>query len=39
MKVLGYIFLAILGVGVVGALVLGVVSVPDIKRYLKIRSM
>jgi hypothetical protein len=39
MKILGYIFLAILAVGVLGALALGLASIGDIRRYLKIRAM
>jgi hypothetical protein len=39
MKVLGYIFLAIIAAGVLTGLVLGLASLSDLRRYLKIRSM
>jgi hypothetical protein len=39
MKVLGYIFLAIVAVGVVAGIGLGLASIPDIRRYLRIRAM
>jgi hypothetical protein len=39
MKVVGYIFLAIIAVSVLGAIVMTLVSIPDIRRYLRIRSM
>jgi hypothetical protein len=39
MKVLGVIFLVIIAIGVVTAIGLGLASLGDIRRYLKIRSM
>jgi hypothetical protein len=39
MKILGYIFLAIIAVGVLTALAVGLASLSDIRRYLRIRSM
>lgn len=39
MRGLGKVTAVVLTAGVVGALVVGVRSVPDIKRYLKIRQM
>jgi len=38
-KALGTLTLIVLAVALVGGLVLGVRSIPDIKRYLKIRAM
>jgi len=39
MAVLGYIFLVLLGLGVVAALVMLVMSIPDIRRYIRIARM
>jgi len=39
MRGLGKATAVVLTAGAVGALVVGVLSVPDIKRYLKIRQM
>jgi hypothetical protein len=39
MEVMGWIFVAILALVVVVALALGVVSLPDARRYLKLRRM
>ena len=39
MEVMGWIFVAILALAVVVALALGVVSIPDARRYLKLRRM
>jgi hypothetical protein len=39
MKVLGYIFLAIIALGVLAAIVMTLISIPDIRRYKRIRSM
>jgi hypothetical protein len=39
MKVVGYVFLAIIAVGVLAAVVVTLASIPDIRRYLKIRAM
>jgi hypothetical protein len=39
MEVLGWIFVAIIALVVVGALAMGVISLPDARRYLKLRRM
>ena len=39
MEVLGWIFVAIIALVVAVAVVLGVVSLPDARRYLKLRRM
>jgi uncharacterized protein DUF6893 len=39
MDIVGYIFLAVIAVGVVMALVLFVAALPDIARYRRIRRM
>ncbi|ASW91324.1 MULTISPECIES: DUF6893 family small protein [Mycobacterium avium complex (MAC)] len=39
MEVLGWIFIAIVALVVAVALALGVMSVPDARRYLKLRRM
>lgn len=39
MEVLGWVFVAIIALVAAAALVLGVVSLPDAKRYLKLRRM
>ena len=39
MKVLGVLTTALLGLAVAGAVVLGVRSAPDMKRYLDMRRM
>lgn len=39
MEILGWIFIAIIALVAVVALALGVVSVPDARRYLKLRRM
>ncbi|WP_372517404.1 DUF6893 family small protein [Mycobacterium nebraskense] len=39
MEVLGWIFVAIIALVLVVGLVLGVVSLPDARRYLKLRRM
>jgi hypothetical protein len=39
MKIVGYVFLAIIAVGVLSAIAVTLVSIPDIRRYLRIRSM
>jgi hypothetical protein len=39
MEVLGWIFIAIIGLVVGVALLLGLVSLPDARRYLKLRRM
>ena len=39
MEVLGWIFIPLVGMLVAVALALGVVSLPDARRYLKLRRM
>lgn len=39
MEILGWIFIAIIALVVVVGFVLGVVSLPDARRYLKLRRM
>lgn len=39
MKKVGIATTSVMVIAAAGALVLGVVSIPDVKRYLKIRSM
>ena len=39
MEVLGWIFIAVLALVAAIGLVLGVVSIPDARRYLKLRRM
>ncbi|WP_420915381.1 DUF6893 family small protein [Mycobacterium malmoense] len=39
MEVLGWIFIAIIALVLAVALVLGVISLPDARRYLKLRRM
>jgi len=39
MEVLGWIFLAIIALVLAVALVLGVINLPDARRYLKLRRM
>jgi hypothetical protein len=39
MAILGWIFLAFIALGVGAALVMGLVSLPDARRYLKLRRM
>lgn len=39
MEAIGIVTLSVLGLAVVGGVVVGVLSLPDIKRYLRIRSM
>ncbi|CQD21366.1 hypothetical protein BN000_05220 [Mycobacterium europaeum] len=39
MEILGWIFLAIIALVLVIGLALGVVSIPDARRYLKLRRM
>jgi hypothetical protein len=39
MEVLGWIFIAVIALVVAVALVLGLVSLPDARRYLKLRRM
>ena len=39
MRIVGMVTLIVLAVVVVGGLLVGLRSIPDIKRYLRIRSM
>jgi hypothetical protein len=39
MKLVGVVALCLVGLGVVAALVMLVMSLPDIKRYMKMRAM
>ncbi len=39
MNIVGYVFLAIIAVGVLSALILFFVALPDIARYRRIRRM
>jgi hypothetical protein len=39
MEIVGWVFIAILGLMVFSAVVLGLVSLPDARRYLKMRHM
>ena len=39
MEVLGWVFLVIVGITVAVAVVMGLVSLPDARRYLKLRRM
>jgi len=39
MATLGYVFVGLIGVGVVGAAVAAGMSVGDIKRYMRMRKM
>ncbi len=39
MEVLGWIFLGLIALGVAAAVVMGLVSLPDARRYLKLRRM
>jgi hypothetical protein len=39
MRVVGFVFLAIIAISVVGVIVVTLASIPDIRRYLRIREM
>ncbi|MGO9033304.1 DUF6893 family small protein [Mycobacterium sp.] len=39
MEIVGWVFIGILGLMVFSAVVLGLVSLPDARRYLKMRHM
>ena len=39
MEIVGWVFIAIVGLLVFSAVVLGLVSLPDARRYLKMRHM
>jgi len=39
MDILGWVFVGIIGMFVLAAVILGVTSLPDARRYLKLRRM
>jgi hypothetical protein len=39
MEIVGWVFIGILGLFVLTGLVVGLISIPDARRYLKIRHM
>ena len=39
MEVLGWVFVALIAIVVLAAVAMGLVSLPDAKRYLKLRRM
>jgi hypothetical protein len=39
MAIVGWVFIGILGLFVLGGFVVGLISLPDARRYLKIRHM
>jgi hypothetical protein len=39
MDIVGWVAIGVVGVVVLGGVVIGVSSIPDIRRYLKIRQM
>jgi hypothetical protein len=39
MEIVGWVFIGILGLMVFSAVVMGLVSIPDARRYLKMRHM
>ena len=39
MEIVGWVFIVILGLFVLSAVVMGLVSLPDARRYLKMRHM
>ena len=39
MEIVGWVFIGILGLIVLSAVVMGMVSLPDARRYLKMRHM
>jgi hypothetical protein len=39
MEIVGWVFIGLLGLFVLTGLVIGLISVPDARRYLKIRHM
>ena len=39
MRVLGYITTVVIAIVIVGGIVIALVSIPDIKRYMRIKSM
>ena len=39
MEIVGWVFIALIGLFVLAGLVVGLISVPDARRYLRIRHM
>ena len=39
MRIVGFVFVGLIGLGIITGIVVGLVSIPDIKRYLRIRAM
>jgi hypothetical protein len=39
MEIVGWVFIGVLALVVLGAIMLGVMSIPDAKRYLQLRRM
>jgi hypothetical protein len=39
MEIVGWVFIGIMGLFVLAGLVVGLISIPDARRYLKIRHM
>jgi hypothetical protein len=39
MEIVGWVFIGLLGLFVLAGLVIGLISVPDARRYLRIRHM
>jgi hypothetical protein len=39
MRIVGFVAVSLVGLGIITGLVVGLISIPDIKRYLRIRSM
>jgi hypothetical protein len=39
MAIVGWVFIGILSIFVLGAVVMGLISLPDARRYLRIRHM
>jgi hypothetical protein len=39
MEILGWVFLALIAIVVLAAMAMGLVSLPDAKRYLRLRRM
>lgn len=39
MEIVGWVFIGIMGLIVLAAVVMGLISLPDARRYLKIRHM
>jgi hypothetical protein len=39
MEIVGYVFIGVLGLFALAGVVIGLISIPDARRYLKIRHM